>query len=197
MKRIALLSAIVASLVAIATPAQAKFVVRLVIDGPEMTDPIELPNTSFRMGCVFLEYCHPESLPPEKPLGPRYTVTQWLEGHTPGGPMMDPILHDLYPYSPEGPWIFTAPGQTWHDWNRIRRVPSGWTPADRSLMKVLRARGLPPEPSVRRITASATRVQEMHGGGSNPTGVLVGVSVVLAGGALLRRPRWRRRSPGV
>ena len=194
-RALAFAAALLASLVAIAHPAQAKFYMRVTIDGPGLAEHIELPNTAVRIGCMFIKPCRPVVNPPDESLGPRFTVIQSLEGHHSRGPMMDRIVHDLYPYADDGPWVFTLSGQTWHDWNRIRRVPAGWTPADPSLMKALRANGLPSEPPVERFSAAPSKVQEAPGTGSNPAGVLVGVTVLLAGGAILRRPRWRRRSP--
>lgn len=193
---LALVAGLLAGLVMTAHPAQAKFYVRVTIEGPALIEPIELPKTDVRIGCQFSKPCHAVPKPPDGSLGPRFTVTQSLEGHHARGPMMDRIVHDLYPFAPDGPWLFTPSGQTWHDWNRIRRVPGGWTPAHRSLMKALRANGLLSAPPVERIAAASTTSQQTSEGESSPAGVLVAVSVLLAGGAILRRPGWRRRSPG-
>lgn len=192
MRRSLVFPAAIVGLMTITPPAQAKFVVRVVIDGPGLVQPVELSNTAVRIGCTLSTYCHPVSHPPNGRLGPRYTVTQSLEGHHARGLMMDRIVHDLYPYAPEGPWVFTAAGQIWHDWNRIRRVPGGWTPADRSLMKALRANGLSPEPPVERVASATAPVEEGQGLGRGAVGALVGVGVLLAGGGFLGRPRRRR-----
>lgn len=184
----------VAGLMTVPQPAHAKFNVRVVIDGPGLVRQIELPNTAVPIGCTF-GTCHPVSHPPGKPLGPRYEVTQFLEGHGPQGPQTDRIVHDLYPYAPGRPWVLTAPGQTWRDWNRTRRVPSGWTPASRSLMKALRANGLSLDPPVELVANAATAAEDRQGRGFGTVGALVGVGVLLAGGAFLGRPRRRNPAP--
>lgn len=192
MRRSLVFTGAIVGLMTITPPAQAKFVVRVVIDGPGLVEPVELSNTAVRVGCTLSTYCHPVSHPPNRRLGPRYTVTQSLEGHHARGLMMDRIVHYLYPYAPEGPWVLTTAGQIWHDWNRIRRVPGGWTPADRSLMKALRANGLSPKPPVERVASPTARAEERQGIGLATVGGLVGVGVLLAGGAFLGRPRRRR-----
>ena len=190
----ALAAAIVAGLMMIPLPAQAKFVVRVVIDGPGLVEPVELPNTEIRVGCTFSNHCRRLLHPPDGALGPRYMVTQWLEGHHARGLMMDRIVHDLYPWAPGGPWVFTASGQTWHDWSRIRQVPGGWTPADRSLMSALRANGLPAEPPAERVAAAAPGAEATQGVEPGTLGALVGVGVLVAGGTFLRT-RSRHGSP--
>lgn len=190
---LALVASIVAGLLALTPSAQAKFVVRLVFDGPGLVDPVELPNSAVSIGCTF-STCHPVSHPPDRALGPAYNVTQVLEGHGPHGPQMDRIVHVLYPYVTGGPRVFTAPGQTWHAWTRIRRVPGGWTRAPRTLMKTLRAHGLPAEPPVERIVNAATQAEETQDRGLGTIDALVGVGVLMAAGAFLSRPQRRKRS---
>jgi hypothetical protein len=199
MKRLMVAAAAIAAvLVTIAHPAHAKFNVRVIIEGPRLVEPIELPNTSIRIGCMFSKPCRPVAHHSERSLGPRFTVTQYLEGHHARGLMKDRVVHDLYPYAEHGPWVFTASGQTWHDWARIRRVPGGWTPAHRSLMNALRANGLPAEPErpVERTAAPIPKEVDAQERASSPVVALVGLGVLLAGGAIFGRPRWKRRSPG-
>ena len=192
---IALAAAMVAGLVTMAHPVQAKFNVRVIIDGPGLVEPIELPNTAVRIGCLFVKPCRSLANPPVRSLGPRFTVTQSLEGHHARGLMMDRIVHDLYPYARGGAWVFTPPGQTWHDWSRIRRVPGGWTPAHRSLMRAVQANGLPSQPPIERILAAPAAIKETQVRGPDEAGILIGVGLLLAAGAIIRRPR-RRRTGG-
>jgi hypothetical protein len=195
-RRLLIFTAAVAGLLTITPPAQAKFNVRISIGGPSLEGPVELFNPEIDIGCVFSRPCDSTSRPPAMPLGPRYMVTQSLEGHHARGLMMDRILHDLYPYAPEGPWVFTAAGQTWHEWNRLRRTPGGWTRAPRSLLMTLRANGLPAVPPVARVANATIAAEERQGRGRGAVGALVGVGVLLAGGAFLGRPRRKNRSPG-
>jgi hypothetical protein len=195
-RQLALAAAVVAGLMTITAPAQAKFNVRVVIDGPGLSAPVELFNPGVDIGCVLSRPCDSISHPPARPLGPRYMLTQFLEGHHARGPMMDRIFHDLYPFAPGGPRVFTQKGQTWHEWNRMRRAPGGWTYAPTSLMKKLRAMGLPEEPPAERIATAATAAKRRPREAPESLGVLVGVGVLLVGGAFIGRPRWRRRSPG-
>jgi hypothetical protein len=145
-RSLALAATLVAVLMTIAAPVQAKFNVRVVIDGPGLGPPVELFNPGGEIGCLLSRPCSATSRPPARPLGPRYEVMQLLEGHHAHGLMNDRIVHDLYPFAPGGPRMFTQAGQTWHDWNRIRKVPGGWTHAPQSLIGKLQAKGLPEDP---------------------------------------------------
>jgi hypothetical protein len=187
-------AAIVAGLITFTPPAQAKFNIRMVVSGPGLADPIELFNAGMDIGCVFSRPCSLTSPAPARPLGPRYGVIESLEGHHARGRMMDRIVHDLYPYVPGGPRVFTAAGQTWHDWNRKRHIPGGWTRAGNDLMDALRATGLPEEPPQPLVRAAA-----IHGSApSSATAddgtvwvwmVPVALGTLFAGGLLLPRPR--------
>ena len=143
MRRPLVTAAIVAGLMTFTPPAQAKFNIRLVVSGPGLAGPIELFNAGMDIGCVFSRPCNLTSRAPARPLGSRYEVIESLEGHHARGRMMDRIVHDLYPYASGGPRVFTPAGQTWHDWNRKRHIPGGWTRAGHDLIDALRAAGLP------------------------------------------------------
>lgn len=198
-RQFAHVAAVVLGLMTITQEAQAKFAVRLVIDGPGLPRPLELPNTSVRVGCTFARYCHPLADPPGGSLGPRFVVTQWLEGHHADGPMMDRIVHAFYPYASERPVIFTASGQTWHDWNRTRRVKGGWTPAPSQLTDALRSEGLSEQPPPVRLRSSALEASSTNTGADIRRAwtlmLLVSLAVLIVGGALLprRRGQWLRR----
>jgi hypothetical protein len=69
----------------------------MIIEGPGLIEPIELTNTSVLIGCMFHKPCRPVAHPPGKSLGPRFTVTQSLEGHHARGLMKDRIVYELYP----------------------------------------------------------------------------------------------------
>jgi hypothetical protein len=127
MKRpLAHVAAVVLGLMTITPQAHAKFNIRLMITGPGLAAPIELLNPGVEIGCVFSRPCPLTVRTPARPLGPRYEVVEWLEGHHARGPMRDRIVHELYPHATEGPRVFTSAGQQWHDWNRKRTVPGGW-----------------------------------------------------------------------
>jgi hypothetical protein len=181
------------ALMTITPPAHAKFNVRVVIDGPGLPRSIELLNPVIDIGCVFNRPCSPASAPPAGPLGPRYTVIQFLEGHHARGPMMDRIVHDLYPDATGGPRLFTASGQAYHEWDRMRRVRGGWTRAPQPLITTLRARGLPAQPPIERLANLATATaggQEIERGSN---GAAIGISAVLLIGAAALGLPWRRR----
>ncbi|HET6770101.1 MAG TPA: hypothetical protein VFH75_00500 [Actinomycetota bacterium] len=187
-------TAIVAGLMMITAPAQAKFNIRLVVSGPGLAGPIELFNAGMDIGCVFSRPCNLASRAPARPLGPRYEVIESLEGHHARGRMMDRIVHDLYPYAPGGPRVFTAPGQTWHDWNRKRHIPGGWTRAGHDLFDALTAAGLPqqpPQPPVRvaAIRSPAPKAATADDGTVWAWLVPVALATLLAGGLLFPRPR--------
>lgn len=191
-------AAILVGFMTITTQAQAKFNIRLVVNGPGLAGPIELFNAGMDIGCVFSRPCSLTSRAPARPLGPRYEVIESLEGHHARGRMMDRIVHDLYPYASGGPYVFTAPGQIWHDWNRKRRIPGGWTRAGHDLMDALRAAGLPqepPQPPVRPAANHGSRPKAANADdGTVWTWVVpVALATLLAGGLLLPRPRGRVR----
>jgi hypothetical protein len=199
MRRSLLAGTMAAALMTIAPPAQAKFVVRLVIDGPGPAGPVELPDSAVRIGCTFSRSCRPVSHPPVRPLGPRYDIDQIIEGHSPRGPEFDRIVHDLYPSAPGGPWVFTPSGQTWVDWNRTRKVPGGWTRAAPELIDALKTEGLseaPARPAARLAGASDGRSIRVAGRTAWAWVLPVILAAVVAGGLLLPGPRrlvqWRR-----
>lgn len=196
-RQLALAAAIVAGLMTITPQAQAKFNIRLVVNGPGLADPIELFNSGTDIGCVFSRPCSLTSRAPTRPLGARYEVIESLEGHHARGRMMDRIVHDLYPYAPGGPRVFTAPGQTWHDWNKRRHIPGGWTRTGDDLMDALRAAGLPEEPPqpvrAAAIHRSAPRAATADDGTVWSWVVPVALCTLLAGGLLFPRPRRRAR----
>jgi hypothetical protein len=62
-RRLMLAGTIVAGLMAITSPAHAKFNVRVVIDGPGLGAPVELFNPGIDVGCVFSRPCNSASRP--------------------------------------------------------------------------------------------------------------------------------------
>ncbi len=92
----------------------------------------------------FLAAFEPTSNPtfstrPTGDLGPKYVVTYGVPG--PDG--MSTVLQDIYPYAPDGPVTYRAPGQA-----LFEGVPTrgGWYQAGPELKATLVAAGLPGSP---------------------------------------------------
>lgn len=77
---------------------------------------------------------------PKGDLGPKYTVTYTVPG--PNGETHT-IRQDIYPYAPDGPVTYMAPGQTIFDMT----TPGGWYQAGAELKETLVAAGLPETPT--------------------------------------------------
>jgi hypothetical protein len=197
MRRPIAVVSIVAGLLAITPRAQAKFNIRLVVDGPGLADPIELFNPSIDIGCVFSRPCQLKVDSPVPPVGARYEVVEWLEGHHARGRMSDRIVHDLYPYAPGGPRVFTPPGQTWVDWNRSQQVRGGWTRAPDELIDALKSAGLPEEPAQDAAARTVSRKRRTPAAAELNTAwawmLPVSLALLIAGGVLFPRPRGRAR----
>jgi hypothetical protein len=194
MRRPIAVVSIIAGLLAITPQAQAKFNIRLMVDGPGLADPVELLNPGADIGCVFSRPCQLKVDAPAPPVGARYEVVEWLEGHHARGPMSDRIVHDLYPYAPGGPRVFTPAGQTWVDWNREQEVRGGWTRAPDELIHALKSAGLPEQPLQAAVGTTVSQKPLPPAAELNTAlawMLPVSLALLIAGGLLLPRPRGR------
>jgi hypothetical protein len=150
MRRLALLAIAVAGF-ALAATAYAKGPVAATIDGPGTGGgisigrggdaPVWLGTIAQQSGlfpAVFARTPDPMlETRPKGDLGPRYTVTYNLPG--PNG-SENRIGQDLYPYAPQGPVTYTAPGQRFFG---TRSTHGGWYQAAPALKDTLVKAGLP------------------------------------------------------
>jgi hypothetical protein len=150
MRRLALLAIAVAGF-ALGATAHAKGPVAATIDGPGTGGgisigrggdaPVWLGTIAQQSGlfpAVFARTPDPMlKIRPRGDLGPRYTVTYNLPG--PNGPE-NRIRQDLYPYAPQGPVTYIAPGQRFFG---TRSTHGGWYQAAPALKDTLVEAGLP------------------------------------------------------
>ena len=98
---------------------------------------------------------------PDGDLGPAYVVTYGVPG--PDG--MSTVLQDIYPYAPDGPVSYMAPGQALFEG---RTTHGGWYQAGQELKEMLVAAGLPESPP------------SAAGGSSFPVLEVTGIALALA-----------------
>jgi hypothetical protein len=74
---------------------------------------------------------------PKGDLGPKYTITYTVPGPN---NELDKLRQDVYPYAPNGPVAYMAPGQKFFGTEQTR---GGWFQAGPELKKTLVSAGLP------------------------------------------------------
>jgi hypothetical protein len=149
---------------------------RITFGGDEGSGPLgNLTQQSGWFAGAFAQEPNPMlSARPNGDLGPKYTVSYTVPG--PDG-RTQTIRQDLYPYAPDGPVTYMAPGQPIFD----METPGGWFQAGRDLKDTLVAAGLPEAPPT------------TSGGGSFPTvellGLLAAALLLVAATAVVLRRR--------
>lgn len=192
MKRLVLLLAALAAVLAMPSVAAAKGPSAATITGPGLAKPVHINgygegDSSTPLGVLVTEggffaqvfQQTPKMTLRAKPqgvLGPRYTVTYTV----PGGNTSDSILRqDLYPYARYGPVTYMKPGQKFWE---VNSTQGGWYQGTLQLKRALVKAGLPARAPTKKAATHGVPVALAAG---------AGVAVAAVGLALV----YRRRRP--
>jgi len=149
------------------------------LSGPE--DPFLAMATAAGVIGAVPSYVRSYYEPPSKATrGPAYAVVFNVAGQD----RTWRVTATLYPYAPNRPWMYLGAGQT--SWDRP--IPPGWMPASRSILTLLRSKGLPAT-APNTAGAAAASGAGSTGGASWPMVALVagGVLALLAAAGLVTR----------
>jgi hypothetical protein len=135
---------VLALVVALAGPAQAKGIQSATITGPGLDEPLVAHGEGLASLTAFWEVMPGQPTPPAlmdraptEQLGPRYQITWRLMT---GPDDVTAIRQDLYPYATGGPLVHTVAGQPIYGGATV----GGWYEAPPALRDRLDALGVPP-----------------------------------------------------